>query len=202
MRYHVELAQRIGRVLEANKVFWYEEPFQPEDLDSYVALRGTVGVPVAAGENEFTAGGFDELIRNRAVDIVQPDASRCGGVSEVWKVAKMARDAGLNFAPHTWSDAVAVIANAHVVAAMDNGVTVEIDQTGNPFIEQLLVEPLTIEDGQLTLSDRPGLGVELDMAAVERLRVADPLTVPDGRYSDLVFGKDYLTPAGPYEESA
>jgi L-alanine-DL-glutamate epimerase-like enolase superfamily enzyme len=200
MRYNVALAQRVGRVLEEERVFWYEEPFTPEDVDSYAALRGTVDVPVAAGENEFGEQGFRELIRARAVDIVQPDASRCGGITEVVRVARMAADAGLRFAPHTWSDAVTVTANAHVVAALPGGVTVEVDQTGNPFIQELLVEPLSITEGELRLSRKPGLGIEIDHAAVERLRMADPLVVPDGRYSDLVFGKEYYTPAGPYEE--
>ena len=81
MRYDLAIARRIGKVLEANGVFWYEEPFAPEDLDRYTALRGTVGVPIAAGENEFGAQGFRELLRTKAVDIVQPDCSRCGGIS-------------------------------------------------------------------------------------------------------------------------
>jgi L-alanine-DL-glutamate epimerase-like enolase superfamily enzyme len=200
MRYHLPLARRIGKVLEENAIFWYEEPFLPEDIDSYAALRGTVGVRLAAGENEFGVQGFRELIRCKAVDIVQPDASRCGGISEVWRVAKMAADAGLEFAPHTWSDAVAVTANAHVVAAMPNGLTVEMDQTGNPFIEDLLVEPLRVKDGQLTLSRRPGLGIELNQAVVQRYRLPDPLTIPDGFYSDMVFGKQGIGPSVPYVE--
>ncbi len=200
MKYHVVLAQRIGKFLAEQKAFWFEEPFQPEDIDSYSALRGTVGVRVAAGENEFGVQGFLELMRGKAVDIVQPDASRCGGISEVWKTAKLAADAGLSFAPHTWSDAVAVIANAHVVAAMPNGLTVEMDQTGNPLIDDLLVEPLRVKDGLLQLSDRPGLGIELNDAVVKRLRMADPLAIPDGFYSDMVFGTEGLGPSASYKE--
>lgn len=200
MKYHVVLAQRVGKFLAEQKAFWFEEPFQPEDIDSYAALRGTVGVRVAAGENEFGVQGFLELMRANAVDIVQPDASRCGGISEVWKTAKLAVDAGLSFAPHTWSDAVAVIANAHVVAAMPNGLTVEMDQTGNPMIDDLLVEPLRVKDGLLTLSNRPGLGIELNSSVVERMRMADPLAIPDGFYSDMVFGTEGLGPSAPYKE--
>ena len=88
--------RRIGKVLEENGVFWYEEPFTPEDIDSYAALRGSVGVRIAAGENEFGVQGFRELIRAKTVDIVQPDACRCGGISETVKVAKMAA-AGFRF---------------------------------------------------------------------------------------------------------
>ena len=201
MRYHVELARRVGKVLEENRVFWFEEPFQPEDIDSYVALRGTVGVRLAAGENEFGVQGFRELMRAGAVDIVQPDASRCGGISEVWRVAQFAAGKGLEFAPHTWSDAVAVLANAQVVAAMPNSLTVEIDQTGNPMIDDLLIEPLRVQDGLLRLSDRPGLGAELNPAVVEQLRLRDPLTIPDGFYSDMVLGAEGLGPTPPYQEN-
>jgi D-galactarolactone cycloisomerase len=200
MRYNVPLARRVGKVLEENGVFWYEEPFTPEDIDSYAALRGSVGVRIAAGENEFGAQGFRELIRAKAVDIVQPDACRCGGISETVKVAKLAADAGLSFAPHTWSDAVAVTANAHVVAAHPNGLTVEMDQTGNPFIDKLLVEPLRVRDGMLALSDKPGLGIELNRAVIERYRMADPLTMPDGFYSDMAFGPTAFVSPPPYLE--
>ena len=200
MRYNVELAQRIGRVLEENRVFWFEEPFAPEDVDSFAALRGTVGVPIAAGENEFGEQGFRELIRAKAVDIVQPDACRCGGISEVVRVARMAAKAGLRFAPHTWSDAVTVVANAHVVAAFPHGITVEIDRTGNPFIDELLEEPLAVRDGLLRLSDRPGLGLSLNRAVLERYRLADPYNLPEGYYSDMVFGPDYYHPAPAYQE--
>lgn len=200
MRYHVTLAQRMGKFLKEQNAFWFEEPFLPEDIDSFAALHGTIGVRVAAGENEFGVQGFRELIRAQAVDIVQPDASRCGGISEVWRTAKMAATAGLSFAPHTWSDAVAVIANAHVVAALPNGITVEVDQTGNPFIDELLMEPLRVKDGLLSLADRPGLGIELNPAVVARYRLADPLAIPDGFYSDMVFGTDGLGPSAPYVE--
>jgi len=200
MRYTVELARRMGRFLEEQKVFWFEEPFAPEDIDSYTALRGTVGVPVAAGENEFGVQGFREMIRVGALDIVQPDASRCGGITETGRIAQMANSHGLRVATHSWSDAVAVVANAHVVSAIPNGITVEVDRTGNPFIEDLLVERLPIRDGQMQLSNAPGLGIELNHEVVERLRMPDPLTFPDGSYSDMMFGKDYFPPSLPYEE--
>jgi D-galactarolactone cycloisomerase len=201
MRYHLPLARRMGRFLREQRVFWYEEPFTPEDLDSYAALRGTVGVPLAAGENEFGAQGFRELIRAGAVDIVQPDASRCGGISEVQRVVCMAADAGLQVATHSWSDAVAIVANAHVIAAAGNGLTVEVDRTGNPFVEELLVEPLRVVDGHLRLGRAPGLGIALSAATLERLRLADPLSIPDGAYSDMVFGRQHLAPPVPYVES-
>lgn len=191
MRYSLDEARSLGKFLAEQNVFWFEEPFQPEDIDSYVALRGTVGVPLAAGENEFGLQGFRELIRAGALDIVQPDACRCGGISEVKRVAVLALTSGLRVATHSWSDAVAIAANAHVVSAMSNGITVEIDQTGNPFVDELLVEPLQVIDGRLALSRSPGLGIALNPSVVEKYRMADPLNIPDGSYSDMVFGAQH-----------
>ncbi len=115
------------------------------------------GVPLATGENEFAYHGFRELIRAGAVDIVQADVCRAGGITEVMKIGRLAAKHGVRLAPHTWSDPVAVVANAHVVAASPNGVTCEVDQTGNRFIEDL-VGPLPIAGGLLDLGDRPGPG--------------------------------------------
>jgi L-alanine-DL-glutamate epimerase-like enolase superfamily enzyme len=201
MAYHPELATRMGHFLAEQGVFWYEEPFEPEALDRYAALRGTIGVPLAAGENEFGLAGFRELIVAGAVDIAQPDASRCGGLTVVCQVAELAAEHGLRIATHTWSDAVAIVANAHAVAAAPNGITVEIDRTGTPFVDELLVEPLRVDDGVLRLSERPGLGIQLRDDVVERLRLAEPMMVADGSYSDMMFGVEHLPRPAPYVES-
>jgi D-galactarolactone cycloisomerase len=200
MRYHPDLAHRMGRFFSEQGVFWYEEPFAPENIDAFVALRREVDIPLAAGENEFGLQGFRELIRAGAVDIVQPDVSRCGGISEVWKIAKLAQEHKMGFGTHSWSDAVAIVANAQIVSAMANGISVEIDQMNNPFVNDLLTEPLSVTDGILTLSDAPGLGIALDADVLERLRMNDPLSIPDGVYSDMMFGKENIPAVLPYLE--
>lgn len=197
-RYTVEGAERLGRVLAEQGVFWFEEPFAPENLDAYTALRPRLAVPLAAGENEFGVQGFRELLRADAVDIAQPDACRCGGLTESRRVAEMAAATGVRIAPHTWSDAVALMANAHLVAALPHGVTVEVDQTGNPFIDALPAEPLHIADGLLHLPDTPGLGVRLNEGVVQRHTLPADAPVPDGSYSDMVFGPQHYSEAPPY----
>jgi L-alanine-DL-glutamate epimerase-like enolase superfamily enzyme len=124
-----------------------------------------------------------------AIDIAQADASRCGGISETLAAGRLAARHGKRLAPHTWSDAVAVVANAQVVAALENTITVEVDQTGNPFIEELLQTPLEIVDGQLVLSDAPGLGIELNRSTVGRYSWPAGQPLPVGAYSDMVFGE-------------
>lgn len=198
MRYRPQDAQRMEPILREAGVFWWEEPFQPEDLDSYASLQASTALRVAAGENKFGLPGFRELVARQAVGIVQPDVSRSGGITEVRRIGEMAAASGIRVATHTWSDAIAVVANAHVVASMPNGLTVEVDQTHNPFIDDLLVEPLLIDDGLLDLGDRPGLGIEVRPDAVTRYRMTDPIRPPDGNYSDMAFGQGMLQPAPPW----
>jgi L-alanine-DL-glutamate epimerase-like enolase superfamily enzyme len=197
-RYSLEQAAWIGRILSDRGVLWFEEPFPPEDIDSYVALRRQVSVPLAAGENDFGVQGFRETLRAGAIDIAQPDVSRAGGISEVVRIGQLAQRHGVQVATHTWSDAIAVLANAHVVAALPNGMTVEVDQTGNPFVDDLLGRPLQIEDGMLQLSEAPGLGIELDAAALERYTWPRGVPIPEGNYSDMVFGAAYWFEPLPY----
>ncbi len=199
-RFTLETAMETAPVLEEVRAFWFEEPFGPDDLDSFVALRKGLarhGVPLATGENEFGYHGFRELIRAGAVDIVQADASRAGGITEVMRIGALAADHGVRLAPHTWCDAVAVIANAHVVAASPNGITCEVDQTGNRFIEEL-IGPLPIRDGLIDLGDRPGLGITLNEDLIAELKIDDPYRLPDGNYCDVVFGRGQTRYIGDY----
>ena len=87
-----------------------------------------------------------------------------------------------------------------MVSAAPNGITVEVDQMNNPFVNELLVEPLQIEDGELQLSHAPGLGIQLDLEVIDKFRMGDPLTIPDGVYSDMTFGKSYFPEPIGYEE--
>ncbi|MFZ9397963.1 MAG: mandelate racemase/muconate lactonizing enzyme family protein [Ilumatobacteraceae bacterium] len=197
-RFTLPAALDFAELLEEQGVFWFEEPLASDELDDFVALRAATSVPLACGENEFAIHGFREWIRVGAVDIVQADASRAGGITEVIKIAREAEVAGLRFAPHSWCDAVAVVANAHAVAASPNGITVEIDQTGNRFIEELLGGPLSVVDGFIDLGRRPGLGIELDEAAVDDMRLVDPSAIPDGNYCDVVYGRGQTRYIGDY----
>ncbi len=197
-RFNLAQAQRLAPQLSALQVFWLEEPFLPEDLDSFSTLHSQVAVPLAAGENEFGVQGFRELIGRGLVDIVQPDCSRAGGITECYRIGLLAHEHGLRVATHTWSDAVALVANLHLVASLPNGLMVEIDQTGNELINNLLAEPLRLVDGNVLVPEGPGLGIELNADAVERYTVPRGVPVADGNYSDMVFGRDYYQPAPPY----
>ena len=198
-RYSLEQARRMLPEFRDSGVFWLEEPFTPEDVDNYLALQPDLdGIPLAAGENDFGLQGFRELIDRKMVDIVQPDCCRAGGITECRRIGVLAEKAGVRVAPHTWSDAVAMVGNMHVVASLSNSITVEMDQTGNPFIDDLLVERLRIEEGQIAMPQVPGLGIELNDDVVERYTLPAGTPIPPGNYSDMVFGRQCYAPAGPY----
>ncbi len=200
-RYDDDVAVRMSEWLGQRRVAWFEEPFPPDAIDRYSTLAAVSPVPVAAGENEFGVPGFREILRAKAVQIAQPDACRTGGISEVLGVSALAESLGVRIAPHTWSDAVALVANAHVVASLPHGFVVEVDQTGNPSIDELLRTPLDIRDGVLHLGDGPGLGIELDQTTLARLAVPREQTMLPGNYSDLVFGPEHYAETPPYDRA-
>jgi L-alanine-DL-glutamate epimerase-like enolase superfamily enzyme len=199
MRYPPSAALRMARELEAVDAFWFEEPFPPEEIDHFAELCSQVDVPLAAGETEFGLQAFGELIRSGAVDIVQPDCSRSGGITECQRIGMAAEACGLRVATHTWSDAVAVVANMHLVASLPNGITVEMDRTGNPFIDELLTEPLVVRDGEIPLPTGPGLGIELDEDLLDAYTLPPDAPIPDGNYADMVFGREHYVAIPPYE---
>ncbi len=187
-RYSLAAAKQMIRPLEEAGAFWLEEPFGPEDLDLFAALGPDRGnIPLAAGENEFGRQGFGELMASGAVQVVQPDCCRCGGLSEARRIAAAAAARGLRLAPHTWSDAVALVANMHLVASQPRSLTVEVDRTGNPFIDELLVEPIEMRDGAARVPSKPGLGIELNEEVVARYEIPRGAPIPPGNYSDMVF---------------
>lgn len=199
-RYTLDQAIATLPVLEEVGAFWFEEPMEVAELDDFVALRAAAAgrVRIATGENETSFHGFRELIRSGAVDVAQCDAARCGGITEVLRIGSLAAQHGVEVAPHSWCDPVAVVANAHAVAALPNGMTVEVDRTANRFIRELLVEPLRVHDGLLELGSRPGLGIDLDERLIDELRV-DAHAIPDGNYCDLIYGRGQMRYIGDYQ---
>jgi L-alanine-DL-glutamate epimerase-like enolase superfamily enzyme len=197
-RYSLDQARRIAETYRENDVYWFEEPFPPEDVDSYLALRPNLGLPLAAGENEFGLQGFRELVDQGMVDILQPDCSRCGGITACHRIGLMGAEHGLRVATHGWSDAIAVAANMHVIASLPTGLTVEIDRTSNGLVDELLAEPLRVVDGEVAVPQRPGLGIELNPESIEWFTLPDG-TLPDGNYSDMIFGSRFYAPAGAYD---
>jgi len=157
-------AVSFARALERFEIYWLEEPLPPEYLDDYVELRKNSSIPIAAGESEFTVFGFKDWISKRALDIVQPDAGRAGGITQLKKIADMAEAFDLEFSPHTGhGSALTYAATLQVAASARNFGMFELEQLDNPMREKLTRNRIDIQrDGFLEVGESSGIGVELD----------------------------------------
>ena len=163
--------QFMRRVADQN-IYWLEEPVATDDVAGSAEVARSLDVPVAGYETATGLASFRELIARRAVDVVQPDIIWTGGITVCRKVAALAEAHGLPVVPHVFSSAVAAMANMHYIASLPNGGLLEFDQNPNPLRSELFEEPIEVEsDGTVRLPDRPGLGVTLNQATVDRYRV-------------------------------
>jgi L-alanine-DL-glutamate epimerase-like enolase superfamily enzyme len=153
-------------------VFWLEEPLFVEDIAGHALLREKGKVPIAVGENLNTCYAFENFVARDAVDFLQPDVARAGGISEIRKIAAMAAEHHVPLSFHTWGDGIALAASIHLSAALKECIVMELDYTHNPLRAELLREPLEVENGFLIPPDKPGLGVELDPKALEKFAFA------------------------------
>jgi len=153
-------------------VFWLEEPFFVEDIEGHAILRKKGKVPIAVGENLHTHYAFENFIVRGAVDFVQPDVARAGGISEIKRIAELAEKHQLGLSFHTWGDGVALAASLHLASALEVSSVMELDYTSNPLRAELLREPLEVRNGFMVAPDKPGLGVELNAEALREFAFA------------------------------
>jgi L-rhamnonate dehydratase len=168
--YTVKSARRLlKRVHDAN-LFWFEEPFAPDDLDSYRRLSSGVDVAIAGGEADSGFAAFEALARRGRLDVLQPDLSRCGGFTVARQIRELGRERGPMIVPHCFSSGVLVAASLQFVAALDHPVFSEYSIAHSPFVNDLLAEPFELVDECLAVPAAPGLGIELDEATISRTR--------------------------------
>lgn len=161
-------AIQTARMLENYGVVWFEEALSPDALEDFIKLREHSPVPISGGEVLTRRQSFLPWLSQRAFDIVQPDVTKVGGLSEERRIAWMAQDFGVEFVPHGWNTAVGLAADLHLASAIPNTRFVEY-LTGSPFIDELVDEPWCLDDhGCLLIPDRPGLGIKLNLDAVEK----------------------------------
>jgi L-rhamnonate dehydratase len=163
----------VARELEQLGIFWLEEPFLPDEYEAYAELADTVDIRVAAGEQDTTVWGFRELIDRGHVDLVQPDVTRCGGITELLRIGALARERGIETVPHAWKSGIIKAASLHVNAVLPDALFQEYCVAGTPINQQLVREKMPVDsEGYVEVPTGPGLGIELDDEILERYRVA------------------------------
>jgi galactonate dehydratase len=171
-QYDVTTAKRVATELEPFKLLWLEEPVPAENIDALRAVRESTKTPIACGENLFLRYGFREVLEKQAADILQPDMQKCGGLLEARKIADMAHTYYTSVAPHCVVSPIGSMASCHVCAAIPNFLVLEWHWIGNLRLWRNFVkEGEIIEKGFVAVSDRPGIGVEMNEEAARSVQV-------------------------------
>lgn len=175
----------VGRALDELGTYWFEEPIAPEDHDGYRELRAGLKTNIAGGEAEFNRWGWRALLDCRGLDIAQPEVCALGGISEYLRVLALCHAHHTPVINHVWGSAIAVATNLQLLAAMPplpGGLFprqpwLEFDTTDNKFRDNLLAEPLNIQQqvrakGTVTVPTAPGIGVAPDRSFMNYFKVA------------------------------
>ncbi|HUZ45179.1 MAG TPA: galactonate dehydratase [Terriglobia bacterium] len=157
-------AIQFGRMLADYNLYWYEEPCWPEHVDALVEVSRALPFPIATGERLVGRWEFRELLEKRAVSVIQPDVSHCGGISEARRIAAMAETYGISVACHNPQGPVSTSASLHVGFATPNYLIQEVVRKDVPWRNDVVVEPIGMEGGIAHAPTAPGLGIDINEA--------------------------------------
>ena len=161
-------ALRTAQMLASYDVAWFEEALKPDAFADYIALRRAAPLPIAGGEVLTRRQSFQPWIEAGAFDIVQPDVTKVGGISEERRIGWMAQEHGIRFIPHGWNTAVGLAADLQLASAFADTDLVEY-LTGSPYIDEIVANRWQLDaDGMLAIPDAPGLGVTFDRDALAK----------------------------------
>ena len=161
-------ALRTAEMLADYDVTWFEEPLRPDAMNDYVELRRRARVPIAGGEVLARRQSFQPWLQAGAFDIVQPDVTKVGGISEERRIAWMAQENGVRFIPHGWNTAVGLAADLQLASAFPDTDLVEY-LTGSPFIDEIALGGWRLDsEGMLPIPALPGLGLKLNPDALAK----------------------------------
>lgn len=161
-------ALKTSYMLASYGVAWFEEPLAPDALEDHVALRRNAPVLISGGEVLTRRQSFYPYLKAGAFDVVQPDVTKVGGISEQRRIGWMAEENGARMIPHGWNTALGLAADLQLAAALPKTNLVEY-MTGSPYIDEVASGGWELDgDGMLPIPDAPGLGLEVDTEAVAR----------------------------------
>jgi L-alanine-DL-glutamate epimerase-like enolase superfamily enzyme len=159
-------ALNTSKMLADYGVAWFEEALRPDDFDDYLLLRRNSSVPVSGGEVFTRRQSFFPWIEKHALDIIQPDVTKVGGIGEQSRLACMAEDYGVRLIPHGWNTAIGLAVDLQFASAF-RGIDLIEYLAGSPYIDGIIAGKWTLDsDGFLAIPEKPGLGIELDQEAV------------------------------------
>ena len=161
-------ALELARAVEPYNPFFFEEPIRPEGIREMAWLRRRSPIPIATGEALYAKFQFNDLVRQQAADIIQPDVCVCGGLMEMKKIAAIAEGHDVVVAPHNPMGPLAGAINLHFAASTTNFLVLEYRAHDKGRWRELVKNPWTPVDGHLEIPDTPGWGLEIDEDALDR----------------------------------
>jgi D-galactarolactone cycloisomerase len=172
-----DTAREAGIRMARHRISWLEEPIRADSSpEQWAKLAQSQPIRLAGGENLAGLNQFEEFIAPVGMQVVQPDIGKWGGFSGCLAVARMTIARGKEFCPHWLGGGIGLLASLHLKTAVGAVGYVEVDANPNPLRELLAVPNFTIENGAVTLSERPGLGAEPDLDACRQFLVDVPLS--------------------------
>jgi L-alanine-DL-glutamate epimerase-like enolase superfamily enzyme len=164
---------KIAYAFEDLNLLWLEDPIPPENVEAMARVASATRTPICTGENFYTRFGFRELLQSQAADIISPDLAKAGGLLEGRRIADLADLYYVPLAPHNVNSPIATMASCHVCAAVPNFLVLEFHHLDNPIWEGLTLEGPLIQEGHITVPDRPGLGVTVNEEVVRQNAAED-----------------------------
>jgi galactonate dehydratase len=159
-------ALRVAAAIEQYDPFWYEEPTHTENLDNVAALRRRTRMPVVVGEDLYAKTEFRQCFEKQAADIINPDVSTVGGILELKEIAAMAEPYDVSVSPHGAGVCVGLAATIQVSAVLPNFLITDYYVPTEPVAAEIMRPPFAVHDGYIDLPTTPGLGIDLDEAAL------------------------------------
>tara|TARA_B100000963_G_scaffold61745_1_gene49771 strand:+ start:108611 stop:109885 length:1275 start_codon:yes stop_codon:yes gene_type:complete len=173
-RYDAITGEKVAKILEPLNMMWLEEPIPAENTDAYRKITESTSTPICAGENHYLAHGFRPLLETGAVDIIMPDLQKAGGLGEGQRIANLSNLYYVPFAPHMVASFLGAMAACHVCASVPNFMILEwqIYFHKNPMFKEIVHfdGPMT-ENGFIPLSEKPGIGVEINEEGMRKYAV-------------------------------
>ena len=167
-------ALETAKMLKDYGIVWFEEALRPDDLQGFIKLTENAPLPITSCEVITRRQAFMPWIEQRAVDYIQPDVTKVGGISEEYRIAMHAYDHSILFVPHGWNTAVGLAADLQLVAAVPTARWVEYI-TPAPYIEDLVTKPFDLDkDGFLSIPENAGLGIKWDTEGIEKFSSMKP----------------------------
>ena len=173
-KYDAVTGQAVAKLLEPLKLMWLEEPVPAENVEAYKLITESTSTPICVGENQYLAYGFRRMLEIGAVDIVMPDLQKCGGLGEGQRIANLANLYYTPFAPHMVASFLGAMSSAHVCASVPNFLILEWQSyfhTDPMFKEIVKYDGEWVKDSFITLSEKPGIGVEINEEGLKKYAI-------------------------------